>query len=175
METWYVIQVFTGHEEQAVDLIKQIILFDKSSLLKEVFVPKRKTLTKTKGRLIEGEEPLFPGYVIAVSGKVERLEAKLKRVPAFTKLLGNDGMFIGLNDAEVAWICAFTHKDHRVIDVSEGFVEGGQVVVTRGPLVGREGMIKKINRRKRTAYIELYILGRTVETKVGLNLVKKSD
>ena len=37
-----------------------------------------------------------------------------------------------------------------------------------GPLLGHEGLIKTINRRKSTAYLELDLCGRRVTTRVGL-------
>ena len=40
--------------------------------------------------------------------------------------------------------------------------------MTAGPLLGHEGLIKTINRRKSTAYLELDLCGRRVATRVGL-------
>ncbi|WP_165045735.1 antiterminator LoaP [Adlercreutzia sp. ZJ138] len=176
MAPWYAVQVFTGQEDKAVGLIGQTLTISgEENLVDEVFVPKRKTLTKQHGELVEGETALFPGYIMVVTSKVERLSALLGKVPAFTRLLGTDGMFTPLAEGEVAWICAFTQRKHRTVEMSEGFVEGGRVVVASGPLVGREALIKKVNRRKREATLELSILGRTVEVKVGLSLVRKKQ
>ena len=52
--------------------------------------------------------------------------------------------------------------------MSEALKDGDQVVVTAGPLLGHEGLIKTINRRKCTAYLELNLCGRSVTTRVGL-------
>ena len=57
--------------------------------------------------------------------------------------------------------------------MSEGFKEGGVVRVTSGPLIGFEGMITKVNRRKHEAYLQIEIMGRKKEIKVGFNLVRK--
>lgn len=174
MVPWYAVQVFTGQEDRAVGLIGQTLAASgEEGLVDEVFAPKRKTLAKRQGELVEGEAPLFPGYVVAVTGEVDRLAALLRKVPAFTRLLGTDGMFTPLAEGEVAWICAFTQREHRTVEMSEGFVEGGRAVVASGPLVGREALIKKVNRRKREATLELSIMGRTVEVKVGLSLVRR--
>ena len=48
-----------------------------------------------------------------------------------------------------------------------------RIIVLKGPLVGREGWIRKINRRKRTAYLEIDMFGRTIQTKIGLGIVRK--
>lgn len=52
--------------------------------------------------------------------------------------------------------------------MSEALKNGDQVVVTEGPLLGHEGLIKTINRRKSTAYLELDVCGRRVTTRFGL-------
>ena len=57
--------------------------------------------------------------------------------------------------------------------MSEGVIEGDRIVVLKGPLVNRTGWIRKINRRKRTAYLEIEMFGRTIQTKIGLGIVRK--
>ena len=141
----------------------------------ELFSPKRRTLSKVRGELVRGLEPLLPGYVIAVAcpDDLDAVASALRRSPRFARLVGQGGAFVPLSDQEVAWICAFTQRGSRTVEMSEGFVEGGRVVVTAGPLVGKEALVRKVNHRKRTAEVEFSICGRRVTAKVGLNLVKK--
>ncbi len=68
----------------------------------------------------------------------------------------------------LALIGSFTHRGDRVVPMSEALKDGDQVVVTAGPLLGREGLIKDVNRRKNTAYLEVDLCGRRVTTRVGL-------
>ena len=49
------------------------------------------------------------------------------------------------------------------------------MIIQTGPLKGNEGLIKKIDRHKRKAWLELNLLGRTVETQVGLEIVEKRE
>ena len=56
---------------------------------------------------------------------------------------------------------------------AEGIIENDQVIITRGPLKGHEGLIKKIDRHKRKAYLEMEMFGRKLETQVGLEVVVK--
>ena len=62
-----------------------------------------------------------------------------------------------------------------MIEMSEGVIEGDQVRITKGPLRHHEGWIKKINRHKRLAYLEIEMFGRTLEAKVGLGIVRKTS
>lgn len=219
---WYVIQVQTGRESAARDLIEQTAgiaeaeaeavaasaapcgerdacsdsqepapppapgagtmsetaartrLHSDKPLLEECFVPRYRTARK-RGRVWEScEDVLFPGYLIAATARVDDLAALLRRVPAFTQIIGKtDNAFIPLNPDEVAWIDAFTHQGHRVVEMSTGVVEGERVTVIDGPLVGREGLIRKVNHRKKLAYLELSMFGRTIQTQVGLRVLRK--
>ena len=58
--------------------------------------------------------------------------------------------------------------------MSEGFIEGDKFIVTRGPLCGKEGLIQKINRHKRKAWLEVEMFGRKQEIEVGLEIVAKT-
>ena len=58
-------------------------------------------------------------------------------------------------------------------NMSEGIIENDRVVVTKGPLKGNEGLIRKIDRHKRRAYLEVGLFGRKIETQVGLEIVEK--
>ena len=88
-------------------------------------------------------------------------------------MLASDGAFVPLLPEETDWICALTQRGARTIDVSEGFVEGGKVTVVSGPLAGLESTIAKVNRRKRTALVELSLCGRRVQVELGLELMRK--
>jgi transcriptional antiterminator NusG len=56
---------------------------------------------------------------------------------------------------------------------SVGFIEGDKVRVTSGALVGMECLIKKINRHKQIAIVELDMMGAVREVKLMLEVVEK--
>ena len=167
---WYVVQVMAGREFAVQRLIERMA---GDEVLSECFVPCYEVQKHIRGAWRTCMSVLFPGYLIVVTDNASDLQAALRRVPAFAKVLGSDGKFIPLEPREIAWIDAFTEKGHRVIGVSEGVVEGDQVVILKGPLMGHAGWIRKIDRRKRTAYLEMEMFGRTIRTKLGLGIVRK--
>lgn len=143
--------------------------------VRECFVPKYEVMINFRGEWVRRTKALFPGYLIVVTSDVDRLDQMLRRVPAFTKLLGNDDGFIPLEAQEIDWISAFTQEGRRVVEMSEGVQEGDEITILKGPLMGHVGWIKSVNRRKRLAYLEIQMFGRTITTKVGLNLVRKKS
>ena len=74
---------------------------------------------------------------------------------------------------------------HIVPGVDDGATDIGETVkllrmeyeqgvrILSGPLMGMEGNIRRIDRHKRIAYLEIEMFGRTVEMKVGLEIIRK--
>jgi transcriptional antiterminator NusG len=54
-----------------------------------------------------------------------------------------------------------------------GFCEGDKVRVTSGALVGLESLIKKVNRHKREAIVEMEMMGDVRRVKLMLEVVEK--
>lgn len=177
---WYAIQVAAGKENRIVEFFRNapaqlanVPGLESVEPPQEVFSPRYQTAQLKGGTYVPVEKPFLPGYVIAVTRDVDGLNRMLHLNCDFTKILGSEEAFVPLSSAEANWLRAFTGKQDHVVPMSCGFKEGGRVVVTSGPLVGREAQIVKINRRKREAYVSFEMMGRKVEVKVGFRLVKK--
>ena len=63
--------------------------------------------------------------------------------------------------------------DKQLVEMSSGIIENDRVRILSGPLMGMEGNIRRIDRHKRIAYLEIEMFGRTVEMKVGLEIIRK--
>lgn len=179
IHVWYVVHVQSGGEGKACRYIKRAaelhLKAGGGSVLKECFVPMFQCEQKFHGSYQLIQRNLFPGYVIAVTNNVNELNIVMRRIPTLTKILGNDQKFIPLDRTEMAFINSFTSEKHRVIRVSRAVAEGDQISVVEGPMVGREGWIKKINRRKGTALVETVMFGRLIQAEIGLAVVSKAE
>lgn len=60
-----------------------------------------------------------------------------------------------------------------IIEISRGIIRNGAVVVSSGPLKGRESLIRRIDRHKRTAQIEIPFSGSRRQITVGLEIYDK--
>ena len=188
---WYVIQVPSGRERtmaqairrvatetqaaQSAELVAQGVDAESEPILEECFSPRFQTQKKVHGAWEYVEEPLFPGYLIAVTARPDALKLALRRVPEFTRLLAVGETFVPLSESDQDLINTFTREGWRCAPMSFGVADGDRVVVTGGPLIGKEALIKRVNRRKSLAYLEFQICGRTVTTKVGLGILAKKD
>ena len=95
----------------------------------------------------------------------------LRTLQEFCRVLMQGGAFQPLAKDEVEIIGRLTCTGHRVVPMSLGFKDGDEVVVTEGPLLGHEGRICGIDRRKSVAYLEFDICGRHVRVRIGLAVV----
>ena len=181
---WYVIQVPSGRERTLAQAIRRVAAEEQTAqgadtepeqILEECFSPRFQTQKKVHGEWENVEELLFPGYLIAVTAYPDALKLALRRVPEFTRLLAVGETFVPLSESDQDLINTFTREGWRCVPMSFGVTDGDRVLVTSGPLTGKEALIKSVNRRKSLAYLEFQICGRTVTTKVGLGILTKKD
>lgn len=168
---WYVIQVRTGSEETVKRMCQRMI---SSTILEDSFVPRYEKKKRYHGRWHTEEVILFPGYVFVVTEDEEQLFHHLKKIPDLTKILGDEDGAIPLYKEEIKFLQSFINKEH-VVEMSYGYREGDIIVITDGPMKGYEGLIKKIDRHKRVAMLEVPFFGRTTQVWVGLELLVKDD
>lgn len=145
---WYVIQVINGREDAMRERIERMV---PESSMQELFYPQYQTEIKVHGEWVSTTKPLFPGYLICDTADPRAVQQYLLRMDDFARVLSQDGQFVPLAKEETQLIGSFTNRGDRVVPMSEALKDGDQVVVTAGPLLGHEGLIKTINRRKSTA------------------------
>ena len=165
---WYVIQVYTGKEEETADQCRARVAVGEE----EVFVPLVERMTKGRGEWEVVRTRLFPGYVFIETDRPGDLYMRLKEVKAMTRLLKTGEEITPLYREEEEYLRSLEDEEH-VVRYSEGYLEGERLVVTSGALKGQEGKIRKILRHKRLVVLEVPLLGREVEVTLGLGVVEK--
>ena len=167
---WFVIWTSSSHEDSCIKLLNEHY----SSYFERAFVPKR-MISKKKGKeWITEEGALFPGYVFVDSDaeRVEELASRLRNISGFNVVLSTDGDYLPLTPGESDFADRL-YDEGGCFDVSVGIIEGDKIIVTGGPLIGMEGCIKKIDRHKRKAYLEIDMFGVKTKTTVSLEIVEK--
>ncbi len=167
---WYVMQVRTGTEESVCCQCRNII---SEEILERCFIPYYEEKKKYEGKWHTQEKVLFPGYVFMITEKIEGLCEGLRKVIGLTKLLGTGQEIVPLTSDEQKWLLKIGGEGQKV-EMSEGIIDAGDLRIMEGPLAGMEKYIKRIDRHKRKAYLEVELFGRMVELQVGLEVVGKS-
>lgn len=167
---WYVVQVKTGSEEAIVEQCRRTV---SRQDLERCFIPYYQELRRYKGKWNQVRRNLFPGYVFMVTEDVDALYEELKHVIGLTRLLGTDGTVLPLSPREVEFLLQLG-GEKQVVELSQGVIENNQLLVLKGPLKGKERLIKKIDRHKRKAWLQVPVAGTSLETQVSLEIVSKN-
>lgn len=168
---WYVIQVRSGHEKEIAEKCRFLISKD---ILEECFIPEYVAKKKFKGKWHNVRSLLFRGYVFLISDHIDELFNELKKIPDYTKIIGKKKDTIySLKNEEIEFLKTFG-KDEHLVEMSIGFIKGEHIHITEGPLQGKEGLIVKIDRHKRIAYIHVNIFNEETIAKVGLEIISKN-
>ena len=166
---WYVIQVITGDEKNTVNMCKAIV---HESTEHEFFIPETDRKKRLKGKWHNIRKPMFPGYVFISTEGMDELYEELKNVPKLTKVLGTDNMVTPISQPEERLIKRLTNKQH-VAEMSVGYIEGDKLIISEGPMIGMEAMVKKIDRHKRIAILSITMFGNSTDVTMGLEVLHK--
>ena len=174
MGNWYVFYVQTGREQTACNFLNKLLNREESV----AFVPQAEIIFKNSKMICKELKPMFPGYVFTDSMLDERAfitkaYCYFRFSTCLFELLGRKNInYMKLTDNEKRFLLGFCN-DEYVSEESKGFIIGDKIIVTSGPLVGRESFIRKIDRHKRRAEIEAPFLGDIRRISVALEIISK--
>jgi len=178
MKHWVILFARTGSEEKLRDTLKASL--NANEYLP--FVPVKETPFRSKGVIHKVRKPLFPGYIFVQTGIEsglisEKLEVALRNIEGNKHLYsilhyGDDKKDVVVREEERSnWERLF--DGGFCIKGSIGIIEGDVIRVTSGALMGLEGRIKRINRHKREAVMEMHIMGQSREVTLMLEIVER--
>ena len=153
------------------------------------FIPMKIYPHVKKGRLISEERKIcFPGYVFIETEKdsdfvVEDTRLIIGSISEAHFLLyyednsKENGKLqkreYAMRENEILELKRFMNDDF-IMESSTGFMDGDRVKITSGAFLGQEGLIKKVDRRRKTATIEADVFGRTINMTIMLDIAEKN-
>lgn len=141
--------------------------------LKDAFYFTYDRMRKYEGSWHVEQQVMFPDYVFLESDDGGRLAEELEQYRPFFTILEQQDTLIPVETEEEQFLQGLCGETHH-FQMSRGYIRDGQTVVTEGPLRGKENLIRKIDRHKRTARVGMSETGRLREMQVGLEIVSKS-
>lgn len=140
---WYALFTITGEE----DNVKERICYRLKNSNIKVIVPKRKLRERKNGIWSHKIRTLFPGYIF-LNGFMSFDEYHLlNNIPGLIKVLKNDCEPYIIDKREMQVIKTLINDD-EVIEPSSAILYRNRIVIKDGPLVGLEGKIASVNKRK---------------------------
>lgn len=166
IEKWYALFVNTGEE----DKVKERIFFRIKDDIKAL-VPKRRMRERKDGKWEDKIRILFPGYVL-LQGEMNNNKYNLiKDIPGIVKLLRDKDGPQEIYEQEIDLIRRLT-ADNDIIGRSTVYVQGENVVVIDGPLLGLEGYIQAIDKRKGRVKVLVNLMGEPRNVELSVAMVK---
>ncbi|WP_206214561.1 transcription termination/antitermination NusG family protein [Adlercreutzia sp. ZJ242] len=168
---WYVARVREGSEEAAARDCRKLV---DSGLLHDCFVPRVQFMQKRQGEWRLAERLLYPGYVFAIASDPRRLDRRLGALSFPVRLVGRqERSYVPLAAGEQRWFEAVLDEG-RMLRASTGVIEDGALVVREGPLRGFEQRVKKLNRHKALALVQVDMPDRAVLLRAGLAVTSRT-
>lgn len=166
---WYVIQVWTGKEQEIIAECNEKVLESGE----DMFVMLGERMMKDRAGIWEKRKTaVFPGYVFVETKDIEGLKIRLRNVKKMTRILTTGSELTPVYPEEEELLRRLGGDEH-LIELSEGYREGDRLVVTDGPLVGLEGYVKWSKSHRRIACIELELCGQKISVKLGFEFLEK--
>lgn len=172
---WYAFFVRSGQEAKAADEIKTYFSdkIETRILSVEVFFKKHRIMKKER-------RVVFPGYVFVMSGLdnemfINQCRGLIFHSNLIYKILcyGNTRQ-AALNEKDVE-LLEKIWSGQSCLKASVGIMEGDMIRIMEGPFVGQESMIRKVNRHKRQAVVEIDFMGEVRLITIGLDIIRKDE
>jgi transcriptional antiterminator NusG len=174
MNYWYALFVKTGYEDLVRRQLKTFDFCDKTN----IFIPTKERIIKLPSQIKKERKAMFPGYMfIETDANTEDFGYIIYRskyyLQKILKILRYGISFeIAIKGEERKVIESLMNKE-RCVEASKGIIDGDRVIITGGALMGQESIIRKIDRHKRKAIIELLFFGEVRQIQVALEIVEK--
>ena len=166
--------VKNSYEEQ---VCQQLNCFDFHDNI-NIFIPSKEQIIKLPNQIIKVRRALFPGYLfVETEIKAEDFSKIIYRSKYYLQKIVRVVRYgtsydIAMREEERRILETIMSKE-RCIEASNGIIEGDRIIITEGALLGQESIIKKIDRHKRKAFIEILMFGELRQIQVALNIVEK--
>ena len=166
---WYVVQTTSGQEQDCLAVCRAKM---DSFLYKEMFVPLYIDKMHFRKQWHDVKKVLFPGYFFVATDDIDEVAKELSQINRLTKVLRNAEKIAPIQKKEQDFLRAMMNEEY-IVECSKGFIIGDRVCITEGPLRNHYGFIRKVDRHRRIAKLEINFFGRLTPVEVGLEIVAR--
>ena len=149
---WYTVKVVSGKEKKIKEDIENELKKNKAeSVISNILISSQKTIQLRKGKKINVEKNMFPGYIFVECDAINDVEANIKHVNGVTSVLKQP-----LTSFEIERLLGKEDKK----EVEETLHVNQKIRIIDGPFNTFIGSIKEADAKKQKAKVEVLIFGR---------------
>jgi transcriptional antiterminator NusG len=171
---WYIVHAYSNFEKKVSESIreqaKQRNLEDKFD---QILVPVEKVTEVRRGRKIDTERKLYPGYVLAKMDLTDEVFHLIKNTPKVTGFLGAENKPMPISDAEASRILHQVQEGVERPKASISFEVGENVRVADGPFASFSGVVEEIDEARSRVKVAVSIFGRATPVELEFTQVEK--
>ena len=174
-KNWYALFVVTGKEKLVQNLLYKLISKEDIEKYNLIFmVTELEELKKRNSSWEVSVTTLLQGYILIGGNEIDDyIYNKIKSMPKVLNFVKTDKYISKIPHEEIRVLGDWCNDDgiieHSIID----FDENDKIFVAKGPLKGREGCIKRINKHKRKVLIETELNNKTIKFKLSFEFLRK--
>jgi transcription termination/antitermination protein NusG len=177
MARWYIIHAYSGFENK----VRDAIMADATRLSLEAFVESVEVPTTTdtevrRGKKVQVERKVMPGYVLARLEMNDDVYHLVKNTPKVTGFLGASGKPQPITDREVARY--FGARDEAAAapktKIKVDYEIGDNVKVLEGPFASFNGIVEELDFDRSRVKVSVSIFGRATPVELEFEQVERS-
>ncbi len=172
---WYIIHAYSGFENKVKEAIEtEAERLELTALVESIQVP-TETITEVKrGKKVQTERKVMPGYVLAKLNMTDDVYHLVKNTPKVTGFLGSGAKPQPISDREAARY--FGHREQQAAapkkQVAVDYEIGDQVKVLGGPFASFNGVVEELDFDKSRVKVSVSIFGRATPVELDFEEVE---
>lgn len=171
---YYAVQVVASRESDFIDWVVR----RQEGALQDArfFFPRRRLTIRRQGRHFQELYPVFPGYVFVEAAGIGRtLYDLVRHGPGFCRFLRSNTDIRPLGQGDLSVLVHFMGGNGIAESSRVYFNENERIVVVDGPMMGMEGNIVKVDRRKKRAKIRLDFASESFHLDLAFEVIERSS
>lgn len=174
-KSWYIIQIFSGFEENVVKHIHEYIKkYNLEDLFEKILIPKEKMIKKYIDYNHNKKNNFFSGYILIKMIMNNKSWHFLRSIPRVIGFIGGSVYNpLSISDKEIIFFINNFKKKINKKKPRISFKIGEIVRVNNGPFKNFNVVIEKIDYEKSRLKVKILLFGRSNSIELDLNQIEK--
>jgi transcriptional antiterminator NusG len=173
---WYVINTVIGQERKIAKTLKENIeKQDIQDLISEVIVPAEKVTEIKRGKKVDVERKVCPGYILLKMELNDKTISVIRSISGVAKFLGRDKKPVSIPEKEVMAMLNYLSDISALntnVRAEYSYLPGDMVEIKEGAFEGFSACVEAVDNEKMKLKVAVSIFGR--ETPVELDFKQAS-
>lgn len=171
---WYIVHAYTNFERKVADAIRERAKANNlEELFEEIVVPTEEVVEIKRGRKMQAERKLMPGYVLVKMKMTDAAFVMIKNTPKVTGFLGADNKPMPISENEAMAILNQVKEGVERPKPTITFEVGENVKVADGPFASFTGVVEEVDEERSRVKVAVSIFGRPTPVELEFGQVEK--